>query len=364
LQRLRLPSFAIVTLLLSLLGTALVSAQPTEFKVGISDPVNTVLAIWMADAAGLYAANGLKVEIINMNGGSRGAAELAAGRIDAMHVGLSSVVRLNRTGGDLRIVASLANVIRFAFVSAPSVKTAADLKGGVVGVSTFGSESDSTVTLALKRLGLSRDDVTLKEYGGGPRRLAAVKSGEIKATAVNEPFTSMAREQGFNMLVDLVPENIPWLFTAIVVRRGSLAERRDVLTRFIRATAEGNYLALTDETKAKAVLARQANITDPKILDVPMEVVATEIHAPGGVTGSGNIFAIDHNADNALATLRYRFKTADFQIAEQPFEAAGQKFHRGSFVIRGVPASDLATATKELGLNAYALGAAPSEMAT
>jgi ABC-type nitrate/sulfonate/bicarbonate transport system substrate-binding protein len=159
-------------------------------------------------------------------------------------------------------------VIRFSFVSAPSVKTAADLKGGVVGVSTFGSESDSTVTLALKRLGLSRDDVTLKEYGGGPRRLAAVKSGEIKATAVNEPFTSLAREQGFNTLVDLVPENIPWLFTAIVVRRGAIADRRDVLTRFIRATAEGNYLALTDEKRAKEVLAKEARITDPKILDI------------------------------------------------------------------------------------------------
>ena len=168
---------SLAILLLPLLRIAPVSAQPAEFKVGISDPVNTVLAIWMADAAGLYAANGIKAEIINMNGGSRGAAELAAGRIDAMHVGLSSVVRLNRTGGDLRIIASLANVIRFSFVSAPSVKTAADLKGGVVGVSTFGSESDSTVTLALKRLGLSRDDVTLKEYGGGPRRLAAREVG-------------------------------------------------------------------------------------------------------------------------------------------------------------------------------------------
>ena len=269
LQRLRwLSGFAIVSLLLPLLSVAPVSAQPTEFKVGISDPVNTVLAIWMADAAGFYAANGLKVEIINMNGGSRGAAELAAGRIDAMHVGLSSVARLNRTGADLRIIASLANVIRFAFISAPGVKTAADLKGGVVGVSTFGSESDSTVTLALKRLGLARADVTLKEYGGGPKRLAAVKSGEIKATAVNEPFTSMAREQGVNVLVDLVPENIPWLFTAIVVKRGAIADRRDALTRFIRATAEGNYLAITDEKRAKEVLSKQANIADPKILDI------------------------------------------------------------------------------------------------
>jgi NitT/TauT family transport system substrate-binding protein len=244
------------------------AAEPVNFKVGISDPVNTVLAIWMAQAAGFYAASGLNVEIINMNGGSRGTAELAAGRIDAMHVGLSSVVRLNRSGADLRIIAALANVIRFTFISAPGVKSAADLKGGTVGVSSFGSESDSTVTLALQRLGLSRNDVTMKEYGGGPRRLAAVKSGEIRATAVNEPFTSMAREQGVNVLVDLVPENIPWLFTAIVVKRSAIAERRDVLTRFVRATAEGNYLALSDEKRAKETLAKGAGISDPKILDI------------------------------------------------------------------------------------------------
>jgi len=161
-QRLRrLPGLAVVILLLSLLRSA--SAEPIVLKVGISEPVNTVLAIWMADAAGFYEAAGIKLEIINMNGGSRGAEELAAGRIHAMHVGLSSVIRLNRTGGDLRIVAALANVIRFTFFSGPEVKTAADLKGGAVGVSSFGSESDSTVTLTLKRLGLSRDDVTLKE---------------------------------------------------------------------------------------------------------------------------------------------------------------------------------------------------------
>ena len=146
---------SLVTVAMSWPAAAPASAEPIVLKVGISEPVNTVLAIWMADAAGFYEANGIKVEIVNMNGGSRGATELAAGRIDAMHVGLSSVVRLNRSGGDLRIIASLANVIRFTFFSGPGVKTAADLKGGVVGVSSFGSESDSTVTLALKRLGLT-----------------------------------------------------------------------------------------------------------------------------------------------------------------------------------------------------------------
>src|ERR1700723_2089896 len=157
---------------------------PVQIKAGISDPVNTVLAWYVARAAGLYAAQGLNVDIINMNGGSKGAEELQAGRIDVMHVGLSSVVRVNQSGGDLRAIASLSNVIRFTFFSAPGVKTAADLKGGVVGVSTFGSESDSTVTLALQKLGLTRDDVTVKEYGGGTKRLQAGKSGGSKKTAL------------------------------------------------------------------------------------------------------------------------------------------------------------------------------------
>jgi NitT/TauT family transport system substrate-binding protein len=243
-------------------------AEPIEFKAGIADPVNTVLAWWTARAAGFYADQGLRVDIINMSGGSRGAQELEAGRLDVMHVGLSSVVKLNRAGGDLRLIASLSNVIRFTFFSGPGVKTAADLKGGVVGVSTFGSESDSTVTLALQRLGLTRNDVTLKEYGGGPARLAAVKAGEIKATTLNEPFTSLAREQGVNVMVDLVPEQIPWLFSGVTVRHDAVAARRDALTRFLKATIEGNYLALTDAKRAKDILAKELNISDPRIIDI------------------------------------------------------------------------------------------------
>jgi ABC-type nitrate/sulfonate/bicarbonate transport system substrate-binding protein len=241
---------------------------PVQIKAGISDPVNTALAWYMARAAGLYTAQGLNVDIINMNGGSKGAAELQAGRIDVMHVGLSSVVRVNQAGGDLRAIASLSNVIRFTFFSAPGVKTAADLKGGVVGVSTFGSETDSTVTLALQKLGLTRGDVVIKEYGGGMKRLAAVKSGEIKATAVNEPLASLAREQGVNVLVDLVPDQIAWLFTGIVVRHDDISARRDLLTRFLKASIEGNYIALTDEKRAKEVLAKELNITSAKTLDI------------------------------------------------------------------------------------------------
>ena len=171
-------------------ATGVGAAAPIDFKAGIADPVNTVLAWYMARDAGFYAAQGLNVQIINMNGGSKGAEELQAGRIDVMHVGLSSVIRINRSGGDIRLVGSLSNVIRFTFFSAPGVKTADDLKGGVVGVSTFGSESDSTVTLALQRLGL---DARRHRAQGIRRRHAPARRRRSPARSRRPRSTSRSR---------------------------------------------------------------------------------------------------------------------------------------------------------------------------
>jgi len=101
-------------------------------------------------------------------------------------------------------------------------------------------------------------------------------------------------------------------------------------------------------------------VTDVKVLDAAMEPVKGDLTAPGGVAGSGSVFAISHNADPSLATLRYRFKDARFDVAEEPFEANGQKFNRGSFIVRDVKAGDLNAAASELGLKAVALESAPT----
>src|SRR5438270_251571 len=101
-------------------------------------------------------------------------------------------------------------------------------------------------------------------------------------------------------------------------------------------------------------------VTDLKILDAPMTRVEGAVQAPGGVEGSGEVFLINHNADNALITLRYRFPNAPFEAAEEPFEAAGRKFNRGTLVVRSVAPAELDGAGKELGVRAYAVAAAPS----
>ena len=319
--------------LAGLLGAAMTSpaaAQPAEIRVGTSGTANTVLALWMAQASGVYAAQNLKITFENMSGGSRGAEALRAGRIDVMHVGLSSVVQLNRRGADLRTIASLANIIRFGFFTTTAVKSAAELKGGTVAISALGSESDATVTLALQRLGLTRDDVTMKEYGDSPKRLAALKAGEIAATTLNEPFASAAREQGLPLLVNLAAEKVPWLFSTLVVNRSAIEGNRDVLARFLRATVEGNYLALADAAKAKEVLAKESRIADPKIVEISYHdfTQMTPLDVEPIRAGAENILAqfppeVSRNLDNYIDR-----RILDDLKREGLFEAMDRKYGR------------------------------------
>src|ERR1700730_1443688 len=211
------------------------AAELVPFKIGQAAPANTFLAIWMAQAAGFDEAQGLKFEIAAMVGGSESGPELKAGRIHLMHIGMSSVVRANTSGrGDLRSIGSLANIIRSTMFGAPNVRTAADLRGGIIGISSVGSESDSTATLALRRLGLTRQDVTVKEIGID--RFAAVRDGKIAATVLGEPARSEAIAAGLNPIFDFYAERIPWLYSGLTVDRDYLKAHRDTLVRFLKAT--------------------------------------------------------------------------------------------------------------------------------
>ena len=101
-------------------------------------------------------------------------------------------------------------------------------------------------------------------------------------------------------------------------------------------------------------------VADTKVLEAPMELVSGEVRARGGVQGSGPVFAINNNTDIALMTLRYRFKEAAFEVAEEPFEAEGQKFGRGTFLVQNLSSADLDKAGSELGIRIQALASMPS----
>lgn len=306
------------------------AAENVPFSVGEASPANTYLAIWMAEEAGLYEAWGLDLNIVPMVGGRESAPALEAGTIQLMHIGMSSVVRANVAGSNLRVIGSLSNVIRQTMFLAPGLTDAADLRGGTIGISSVGSESDSTSTLALERLGLTRDDVNFEEIGRN--RLPAVQSGAVAATMLGEPYRSEALAAGLNPIVDLYADRIAWLFSGLTVDQAYLDTNRDVILRFMRATVEGNYIAVSDEERAKAVLARELNLSDPEIIDASYRNFRAETPINVEINRAG--------AQNVMTALAGRGASAsvedyiDVSIAE---ELRAEGFYRAMREKYGAP---------------------------
>lgn len=99
-------------------------------------------------------------------------------------------------------------------------------------------------------------------------------------------------------------------------------------------------------------------VTDTAVLDARMDAVA-DVTAPSGVVGSGTVFAVNHAAEASLLALRYRLKDTPVDVAEEPFEAGGRTFNRGSLLITGVTADAIAKASAETGMPVHALASAP-----
>ena len=70
-----------------------------------------------------------------------------------------------------------------------------------------------------------------------------------------------------------------------------------------------------------------------------MDRVTGEVRSPGGITNAGQVFVINHNADNALVTLRYRLKDVEMEAAEEPLK----RLDASSIAARSLFAKAMAT---------------------
>jgi hypothetical protein len=115
----------------------------------------------------------------------------------------------------------------------------------------------------------------------------------------------------------------------------------------------------TSWTMGESANVEVVRVVDTKVLQAAMERITGSVTSPGGVNSSGSVFLINHNADNALIALRYRLKDIEIESAEEPFEAAGKKFNRGSFIIKK-GSDEVRRVATELGIQVYASADAPS----
>src|SRR6266705_2835442 len=111
---------------------------------------------------------------------------------------------------------------------------------------------------------------------------------------------------------------------------------------------------------------KTVRVTDKGVLQAPMTLLTKDASVAGSIGGvaSATAYLINHNAENTLMTLRYKLKDVKIAAAEEPFEAGGQKFNAGTFIIKsadnpGALKQKLESPVAESGLKAIGVDKLP-----
>ncbi|HEU5239656.1 MAG TPA: ABC transporter substrate-binding protein [Pyrinomonadaceae bacterium] len=281
-------------------------AQLTKLNVGYVGVTSDNAAAFIARETGIYARNGLDVQLIYFNSGSTAVTALITGDTPISQTAGPGVINATMNGADAVMIAGGNVTLDYWMLSRPEIKTPEQLKGGAVAVSRFGSASDFIVRYALQRLGLTPvKDVAILQVGCLTERLAAMETKRVQATVLAPPAMYQAQKRGFNILADVAALGLPYQATGVATTRKFIRERTDVVRRYIKAHIEAVHRFKTDRETSMRVLAKTLALSNKEVLDRTYNGAIAEHKLPAKqyptLEGLKTILASDPKAKGAKA---------------------------------------------------------------
>ncbi|HEV2781071.1 MAG TPA: ABC transporter substrate-binding protein [Actinophytocola sp.] len=226
----------------------------TTIKV-VSAPNVFLAALYVARDDGLFAKEGLTVEIVQVESGNDSIAGLASGDAQFADVGFEDLVEMREQGDDSIVIVhdildrvTLTLVMRKEIAASKGVTEQSPLadrlralRGLKIGITSPGAPTDTYMRYYLRSVGLNPDrDVEIIPVGGASSLLAALKNGQIDAYHLSPPTPYVAAEQGFGtVLIDGPKGGVPDLdnfaYTAWATPRQWADANPDKVSAFSRA---------------------------------------------------------------------------------------------------------------------------------
>lgn len=232
-----------LVLLLVLPGAAVLAQgqrAPAPFRFGVAGISGSNSHPFISKQLGLFAKHGAEVELVAFQGGTQLVQAMLSGEMPMGLIDGPPILAANLAGANLVFIAGNVNTFPYNIVSKSDIRTAQDLKGKKIGISRFGSASDTSARLAMEREQLRPErDVTILQIGGQSERFAALRAGAIDATIVSPPFNLVARRLGFNDLIDISQTGIAYPHLHVAARRDFLERAPDQVMRFLKGFIEG-----------------------------------------------------------------------------------------------------------------------------
>jgi ABC-type nitrate/sulfonate/bicarbonate transport system substrate-binding protein len=271
--RLSTPRFCLFLFLCLFVPGQTFSAEFQNLTV-VSYPARPAkLPLWLAQDAGLFEKNGLKVSIKEMNS-SEELLKSIQNREGQIYAATANwLVSGIGDGFDLVFIANTGYSV-LKLVSRPDITRPEQLRGKKVGTGEANSSQDRITRQTLQRLGLNPDrDVTLVPFGSRSiQRLNALLKGEIDATTSNEDnLFDLERRGELNKIRVLADNESLKLYIGagvdFAVTRNLLVNSRSEVKRFVQALCEAIALAREDRSWADRIYGRYLNVKDTAMLD-------------------------------------------------------------------------------------------------
>ena len=209
----------------------------TKLRVAYDGYSMTSAPLYYADHEGIFKKFGLDVKPAFVEGGSLLTQAVVGGSIDIAQNGYTPAAGAAVQGADIVFIGGISNKLPFQLVVKASIKGAADLKWQSIAISRYGSSTDTAADFALAHLGLTRNDVSVRQLGGPATRNAALISGQVAGTMEQYPDTGQLEQQGFHVLVELTDIAGDYPNTSYATSRTFLKNNPDAVKRFFMAMA-------------------------------------------------------------------------------------------------------------------------------
>src|SRR3546814_437561 len=151
------------------------------------------LPLTIAESKGYFKAEGLNARVLDFQGGSKSVQAVVGGSADILSSAYEHMINLQARGQYLKTFVLQGRYPGFALsvatAKADKYKTAADLKGMKIGVTSPGSSTNIMVNLLLAKVGMSPNDVAIIGVGAGAGVVAAMKNNEVDAVVQADPAT-------------------------------------------------------------------------------------------------------------------------------------------------------------------------------
>jgi NitT/TauT family transport system substrate-binding protein len=223
---------------------------------------------WVMNDAGFLKQEGLDMELVYIASSPTVARATLAGDIVISGANSQVIVDAGLNGADLVAMGAICNVVAFYVMAHPEIKTVADLKGKLVGVTRFGASTDFGMRMLLSKYGLEASkDVPLIQIGGMPELTAALTKGTVVAAPMSQPMVYIAQQAGLRMIANLAKEEIPFMHIGLTTSKKWVREHRPEAKAFIRAHGRALHFMHTRREDTRAIFAKYTRINDRGMLD-------------------------------------------------------------------------------------------------